>query len=72
MHFGMFSRVLGSCRLISAQPLIGSTTREFSIYKLCYVGIGGSVLIILTQFISNRPQRVMVDGCRSKLVNILL
>ena len=32
------------------------------LYKLCSVGIGGSVLSILTQFLSNRPQHVMVDG----------
>ena len=41
------------------------------LYKLCYVGIGESVLSILTQFLSDRSQLVMVDGCRSKLVNIL-
>ena len=41
------------------------------LYKLCSVGIGGSVLPILTQFLSNRPQHVMVDGCRSKLVNVV-
>ena len=40
------------------------------LYKLCSVGIGGSVLSILTQFLSNRSQQVMVDGCRSKLVNV--
>ena len=39
------------------------------LYKLCSVGIGGSVLSILTEFLSNRSQQVMVDGCRSKLVN---
>ena len=39
--------------------------------KLCSVGIGASVLIILTQFLSNRSQHVMVDGCRSKLVNVM-
>ena len=33
--------------------------------------IGGSVLPILTQFLSNRSQQVMVDGCRSKLVNVV-
>ena len=27
------------------------------------------MLSILTQFLSNRPQHVMVDGCRIKLVN---
>ena len=35
------------------------------LYKPCSVGIGGSVLSILTQFLSNRSQQVMVDGCRS-------
>ena len=41
------------------------------LYRLCSVGIGGSVLSILTQFLSKRSQHVMVDGCRSKLVNVL-
>ena len=41
------------------------------LYKLCSVGIGGSVLSILTQFLSHRSQHVMVDGCRSKLVNVI-
>ena len=40
-------------------------------YKLCSVGIGGSVLSLLTQFASNRSQHVMVDGCRSKLVHVV-
>ena len=40
------------------------------LYKLCSVGIGSSVLSILTQCLSNRSQHVMLDGCRSKLVNI--
>ena len=41
------------------------------LYKLCSVGIGCSVLSILTQFLSNQSQHVMVDGCRSKLVNVV-
>ena len=41
------------------------------VYRLCSVGIGGSVLYILTQFLSNRSQHVMVAGCWSKLVNIV-
>ena len=41
------------------------------LHKLCSVGIGGSVLSILTQFLSDRSQHVMVDGCRSKLVNVV-
>ena len=27
------------------------------------------MLSVLTQFLSDRPQYVVVDGCRSKLVN---
>ena len=34
------------------------------------MGIGGFVLSILTQFLSNRSQHVMVDGCRSKLFDV--
>ena len=35
------------------------------------MGIVGSVLFILTQFLSNRSQHIMVDGCRSKLVKVV-
>ena len=41
------------------------------LYKLSSVGIGGSVLSVLTQFLSNRSHYVLVDGCRSKLVNVV-
>ena len=41
------------------------------LYKLCVVGIGGSVLSILTQFLSDRSQHDMVDGYTSKLVNVV-
>ena len=40
------------------------------LYMLCSVGIGSSVLSILTQFLSNLSQHVMVNGCKSKLVNV--
>ena len=40
------------------------------LYRLCSVGIGGFVLSILTQFLLNRSQHIMVDGCRSKLVDV--
>ena len=33
------------------------------LYKLCSVGIGGSVLSLLTQFLSNLSQQAIVDGC---------
>ena len=39
--------------------------------KLRSEDIGDSVLSILTQFISNSSQHVMVDGCPSKLVNVV-
>ena len=41
------------------------------LYRLSSMGIGGSVLSVLTQFLSNRSQYVFVDGCRSKLVNVV-
>ena len=41
------------------------------LYKLCSAGIEGSVLSILTPSLSDLSQRVMVDGCRSKLVNVV-
>ena len=41
------------------------------LYRLCSMGIGGSVLCIQTPFLSNRSQHIMVDGCRSKLVDIV-
>ena len=41
------------------------------LYKLSSVGIRGSVLSVLTQFLSNRSLYVLVDGCRSKLVNVV-
>ena len=41
------------------------------LYKLCSVGIGGSVLSILTQFVSNRSHEFTVDSCQTILVNIV-
>ena len=41
------------------------------LFKLSSVGVGGSVLSVLTQFLSNQSQYVVVDGCRSKLVNVV-
>ena len=39
--------------------------------KLYSVGIGGCVLSILTPFLSNQLQLIMVNGCLSILVNIV-
>ena len=41
------------------------------LFKLCSMGVVGSVLSVPPQFLSNRSQYVVVDGCRSKLVNVV-
>ena len=41
------------------------------IYDLCSVSTGGSVLSILTQFLSNPSQHDIVDGCQINLVNVV-
>ena len=41
------------------------------LYKLCSLAIVGAVLSILTQFLSNPPHHVMVNGCQSKLLNFV-
>ena len=41
------------------------------VQKLCSMGIEGSVMSILTQFLTNRSQHVMVVSCRSYLVNVV-
>ena len=44
---------------------LDKVNHHFILYKLCSVGDGGSVLSVLTQFLSNRSQYVVMDGCRS-------
>ena len=41
------------------------------LYRLNSVGIRGSVLSILTQFLSNQSEHIMVDDCWSKLVDVV-
>ena len=41
------------------------------LYRLCSVGVGGSVFSKRTSFLSNPSQQDMVDGCRSKLVDVV-
>ena len=48
-----------------------SVNRMGILYKLCSVGVRSSVSSILTQFLSNRSQHVRMDGCRSRLVNVV-
>ena len=44
---------------------------QLILFKLCSVGVGGSVLSVLTQFLFMRSKYVVVDGCPSKLVNLV-
>ena len=41
------------------------------LFKLWTMGIVGSVSSIFTQFLSNLLQYIVVDGCRSNLVNMV-
>ena len=41
------------------------------LYKLCSVGVGGSVLSVLTQFLTARSQYVVVDGVRSERFDLV-
>ena len=63
-------RRLGSCRLISVQPLTGLTIRAFSIGSALWV-LDVLCCPILTRFLSNRSQHVMVDGCLSKVDDVV-
>ena len=56
---------------IDFSAAFGMVNHLIILYKLCSVGIGGSVLSTLTQFLSNRSQHTMVDGCQSKLVMVV-
>ena len=59
------SRIL----MIDLSSPVGEVNHQWILYKLGSMGIGVSVLSKLTQFLSNRPQKVVVDGSCSKLVN---
>ena len=56
---------------IDFSSVFDSVNHQAILYKLCSVGVGGSVLSILSQSLSNRPQDVIVDGFHSKLVNVV-
>ena len=45
--------------------------RSGLLFKLKSIGVGGSVLSICTEFISDRRQRVVVDGAASEWIQII-
>ena len=57
--------------VIFFQCAVDKVNHQGILYKLCSVDIGGSLSSILTQFLSNRSQHVILDGCRSTLVNVV-
>ena len=56
---------------IDFSAVFDRVNHQILLYKLCSVGIGGSVLSMLTEFLSNESHHVMVDGCQSKLVDVV-
>ena len=56
---------------IDFSAAIDMVNHQAILFKLSSVEVGGSVLSVLTQFLSNRSEYVLVDGCRSKLVNVV-
>ena len=56
---------------IDFSAAFGRVNHQGILFKLCSVEVGGSVLSVLTQFLSNLSQYVVVDVCRSKLVNLV-
>ena len=52
-------------------PAFDRVNHQGILFKFCSVGVGGSVLYVLTEFLFNRSQYVVVDGCRNNLVNVV-
>ena len=64
-----YRKGLGTCdALLCVSHTFQSALEMWQLYS---VGVGGSVLSVLTRFLSNRSQYVVVDGRPSKLVNVV-
>ena len=72
LHSALESRQDAGIVQIDFRAAFERVNHQGILCRLCSVGIGGSVLSILTQFLSNQSLHIMVDGCRSKLVNVVL
>ena len=57
--------------LIRFREAFDRVNHQGILYKLCSVGIRGSVLTILPQFLLNLSQHLVVDCCRSILVTVV-
>ena len=56
---------------IDFSAAFGRVNHQGILCMLISMGIGGSVFPILTQLLSNRLQHVMLNGCRSKLNDVV-
>ena len=66
LEIGQEARIVG----IDFSAAFDRVSHPGILFKLCSVGVGAPMLSVLTQFLSNRSQYVVVDGCRSKLANM--
>ena len=57
--------------MIDFSAAFDRVNRQGILYRPCSVELGGTVLSILTQFLSNRSQHITMDGCRSKLGTVV-
>ena len=73
LHFTLSSGEYKEARIVQLDfsAAFESTNHQGILFKLCTVGIGDSVQSVLTQFLFKRSQYVVVDGCRSNLVNVV-
>ena len=67
LEYGQVARIV----MINFSAAFDKVNQQGILYKLCTVGIEGSMLSVLTQFLSNRSEQVMMNGCQSKLVNVV-
>ena len=56
---------------IGFSAAVDTVNNKGILFELCFMSIEGSVSSILTQFLLNLSQHVMVDDCRSKLVIVV-
>ena len=67
LKMGQLARIVQ----IDYSAVIDRVKHQGILFMLCSLGVGGSVLSVLTQFLSNRSQYVVVDGCRCKPVSVV-
>ena len=67
LDYGHEARMVG----LDFSAAFDRVNHEALIFKLQHLGVGGSFLSILSQFLSGRTQKVVVDGQFSELKNVV-